>query len=386
MQRLAQELARLRSESRHRSLSLPRGIDFTSNDYLGLAGHPALRAGDHRGAGRRRRCGRSRRLAPAARPPARRMPSWKPSPRASSAARRRSTSRPAFSPTSRCSPPCRTGTTPSSVDELVHASVKEGVHAGHARLYQRPPQRCRRLRGRHRPGARRAGARDVWIAVESVYSMDGDIAPIADLHALARAHDAVLIVDEAHGTGIFGATGRGFTEGRYDERLIVLHTCGKALGVAGGLVCGPAVVDRLPDQRRAAVHLFDGAAALRRRRRAPRARAGRRGAVAARTGCWRCRRLRRRAAGAQRAAAAVAAAGTQIIPVILGAEAARGRRPRRRCSGAASTCAPSARRRCRRAPRGCASRSAPSAARTRSRRWPTRWPTCCQPWRNAVPA
>lgn len=83
----------------------------------------------------------------------------------------------------------------------------------------------------------------MWITVESLYSMDGDQAPLADLAALADRHDAILVVDEAHATGVFGPDGRGLAAeltGR--PNLITLHTCGKALGCEGALLCGPAVV------------------------------------------------------------------------------------------------------------------------------------------------
>src|SRR6202000_1472537 len=68
-------------------------------------------------------------------------------------------------------------------------------------------------------------------------SMDGDFAPLEALAALAERHDAFLVVDEAHATGVYGERGRGLTatyEGR--ENLITIHTCGKALGAAGALV------------------------------------------------------------------------------------------------------------------------------------------------------
>ena len=81
-----------------------------------------------------------------------------------------------------------------------------------------------------------------WIAVESLYSMDGDRAPLADLSAVADHHDAVLVVDEAHATGVFGPSGAGLAHflTRRDN-LITLHTCGKALGCEGALVCAPAI-------------------------------------------------------------------------------------------------------------------------------------------------
>jgi 8-amino-7-oxononanoate synthase len=73
--------------------------------------------------------------------------------------------------------------------------------------------------------------------VESLYSMDGDFAPLEELVAIADLYEAFLLVDEAHATGVHGEQGRGLTA-RYEGRdnLIVVHTCGKALGAAGALV------------------------------------------------------------------------------------------------------------------------------------------------------
>ena len=72
--------------------------------------------------------------------------------------------------------------------------------------------------------------------------MDGDRAPLEELAEIAGRHDGVLAVDEAHATGVFGADGWGlgaWLEGRPD--VISLHTCGKGLGSAGALLCGPRV-------------------------------------------------------------------------------------------------------------------------------------------------
>lgn len=82
-----------------------------------------------------------------------------------------------------------------------------------------------------------------WIVVESLYGMDGDRSPLADLASIADRTGGVLVVDEAHATGVFGPGGRGLSavlEGR--GNVVTLHTCGKALGAEGALITGPAVV------------------------------------------------------------------------------------------------------------------------------------------------
>jgi 8-amino-7-oxononanoate synthase len=76
----------------------------------------------------------------------------------------------------------------------------------------------------------------VFIVTESLFSMDGDFAPIAELHQLAIENNAMLIVDEAHATGIYGPSGKGCCEGYSRDHLITVHTGGKALGSAGGFI------------------------------------------------------------------------------------------------------------------------------------------------------
>lgn len=128
-------------------------------------------------------------------------------------------------------------------DALVHASAHEGMRLGRAE--------CRAARHNDVEafdaaiGAwRAAGGRGrVWIAVESLYSMDGDLAPLDDLAALARRHEAVLVIDEAHATGVFGPQGRGLAAPLAGcDDVVTLHTCGKALGCEGALIAGPAIV------------------------------------------------------------------------------------------------------------------------------------------------
>ena len=128
-------------------------------------------------------------------------------------------------------------------DELIHASVHDGLRAGRAeRVAARhnDPQAFEDAITRWRGDG---GVGRPWIAVESLYSMDGDRAPLDALAAIADRHDAVLVVDEAHATGVHGPDGRGLgaqLEGR--PNVITLHTCGKALGVMGALVLAPRLV------------------------------------------------------------------------------------------------------------------------------------------------
>jgi 8-amino-7-oxononanoate synthase len=82
------------------------------------------------------------------------------------------------------------------------------------------------------------------IAVESVYSMDGDIAPLSELCTIAEEFGAYLIVDEAHATGVFGARGEGVVQslGLANRVFARVHTFGKALGYRGACVVGPAAL------------------------------------------------------------------------------------------------------------------------------------------------
>ncbi len=128
-------------------------------------------------------------------------------------------------------------------DELVHASMHEGLRLARASAVSVAHNDAQAFDDAARAWRARGHTGRIWLAFETLYSMDGDMAPVAELAAVAQRHDAVMLIDEAHATGVFGRDGRGLAaelDGRPDT--IVLRTCGKALGCEGALVLGPRVV------------------------------------------------------------------------------------------------------------------------------------------------
>ncbi|WP_182865521.1 aminotransferase class I/II-fold pyridoxal phosphate-dependent enzyme [Rhodopirellula sp. JC639] len=127
-------------------------------------------------------------------------------------------------------------------DALNHASLIDGCRLSKADRIVYPHRDVKavaRLLAQHRTQYRR-----VWIVTDSVFSMDGHVAPLRELCGVASDHDATLIVDEAHGTGILGDHVSGACEslGVKDQVPIRIGTLSKALGGQGGFVACPRVV------------------------------------------------------------------------------------------------------------------------------------------------
>ena len=128
-------------------------------------------------------------------------------------------------------------------DALIHASAHDGMRLGRADTRAFAHNDVVAAEAEILSWRAGGGSGRVWLAVESLYSMEGDLAPLDQLAALARRHDAVLVVDEAHATGVFGPMGAGRALAQpHDPNLLALHTCGKGLGAVGALICGDAVL------------------------------------------------------------------------------------------------------------------------------------------------
>ncbi len=120
-------------------------------------------------------------------------------------------------------------------DAHVHASIRDGIRIGFAQSYAFEHNSLEHLMNRW-PVAKG----QVYVVVESVYSMDGDTAPLTELIKLCKRQNALLVVDEAHATGVFGLKGRGLVAHYELENDIFarIHTFGKALGCHGAIVLG----------------------------------------------------------------------------------------------------------------------------------------------------
>lgn len=128
-------------------------------------------------------------------------------------------------------------------DQLNHGSLVDGLRLAGCEKFIYPHLDLDRLElGLRDASARRSPERELFVVTESLFGMEGTLAPLESIANLTRRYDAHLIVDEAHSTGCFGDDGSGCIDsaGLRDQVLATVHTGGKALGVFGAYICGSA--------------------------------------------------------------------------------------------------------------------------------------------------
>jgi 8-amino-7-oxononanoate synthase len=130
-------------------------------------------------------------------------------------------------------------------DELNHASIVDGARLARTQVAifrHGDVDDFSATLARVRPDARR-----VLVAIDGVYSMDGDVAPVAEITRRAHEADAMVLLDDAHGTGCLGSRGRGTAEaeGVLDEVDVLMGTLGKSIGSFGAFVAGSAKLREL---------------------------------------------------------------------------------------------------------------------------------------------
>jgi 8-amino-7-oxononanoate synthase len=124
-------------------------------------------------------------------------------------------------------------------DELVHASIRDGIGMSHAKAYKFDHNNSAELQNKLSK-IEKTDDSELYIVTESVFSMDGDMAPLEDFAKISEKFGAFFIVDEAHATGIFGEKGEGLVQELkiQDKVFARLNTFGKAPGCHGAAILG----------------------------------------------------------------------------------------------------------------------------------------------------
>ena len=138
-------------------------------------------------------------------------------------------------------------------DQLNHASIVDGCRQSRAETIVYEHGNLEELEH----GLRRARGREALIVTDAVFSMDGDVAPLQGIVELARHYGARVMVDEAHATGVLGPEGRGLVAalGLEDEVDVVIGTLSKALGSYGAFACcGPELAELLINRARTLIY------------------------------------------------------------------------------------------------------------------------------------
>jgi len=238
-ERLRSELTALEQKQRKRDLRISDAIDFTSNDYLGLTKNPVVRECAIRDlqSGMPLGSGGSRLL--------RGNHIWHEHAEKDFAEFEDTESALFFSSGYAANMAVLTAIPTRRdlilYDTMVHASIKEGIHSSLAAKKSFEHNSVEFLR---KAALSVKDAGDIYVVIESLYSMDGDEAPLEEMADVCSELGINLIVDEAHATGLFGKHGRGLIDEKNvrDKILLSIHPCGKALASAGAFVCSSAII------------------------------------------------------------------------------------------------------------------------------------------------
>jgi 8-amino-7-oxononanoate synthase len=240
LKELRAELRALESQNQRRNLAEINGVNLCSNDYLGLAGHPALREAVVEAV-----CGAGRMGGTGSRLLSGHAAIW-------SAVEEEfagfAGSEAALYFGSGYAANIGLLTSLAGKNDLIfsdalnHASIIDGIRLSGARKVIYAHRDLNALETAMRENLHLGGRK--LVVTESVFSMDGDLAPLAEIVALAERYGAGVIIDEAHATAVHGSGGRGIAAQALAAGKIVaaIHTCGKALASAGAFVCGSAVL------------------------------------------------------------------------------------------------------------------------------------------------
>jgi 8-amino-7-oxononanoate synthase len=125
-------------------------------------------------------------------------------------------------------------------DSLSHASIRDGIRLSFGTAFSFAHNDIVDLEKRLAGAQEKASQRNIFVVTESVFSMDGDLAPLDEIVALCQRYTAHLILDEAHGTGVIGPAGEGLAQARglHGDCFARIHTFGKAVGCHGAIVLG----------------------------------------------------------------------------------------------------------------------------------------------------
>jgi 8-amino-7-oxononanoate synthase len=226
----------LSGEGLQRTLRSPHGIDFSSNDYLGLSNHPLLKE-RMIDAVTREGCGSTgSRLLRGHRESFSALEQ--------TFAGLKQTQRALYFSSGYLANIAVLTSFPEKGDVILsdeqnHASLIDGIRLSGVRsvvFRHNDVDELARLVAEHR------GDGQMFVVTESLFSMDGDVAPLVEYATICRSVGAALIVDEAHAVGVYGARGSGLIEAQGIGRdvLVSINTAGKALGVSGAFVAGPS--------------------------------------------------------------------------------------------------------------------------------------------------